>query len=72
MGGGVGEEGEDMIDDVFLNNMERQWTGKDFLMEHIEHVALHVQHCQAQMMQAHGNFEGGGGGGGGGHDPTHE
>jgi len=33
------EEIEEIIDDMLLNNMERQWHGKDFLMEHISDVA---------------------------------
>jgi len=33
------EELDDLIDDIFLNNMERQWCGKDHLMEHVEHIA---------------------------------
>ena len=37
----VAEEIEDIIDneDMLLNNMERQWHGKDYLMEHIGSVA---------------------------------
>ena len=33
------QELDDLIDDIFLNNMERQWCGKDHLMEHVEHIA---------------------------------
>ena len=44
--GASAEEREDeealrgeIIDDVLLNNMERQWTGRDFFMEHIDGIA---------------------------------
>lgn len=33
------QEVEDFVEDIFLNNMERHWCGKDHLMEHVEQVA---------------------------------